>query len=216
MSGSGKHSDMGKADEADPFTPLSSAQEREAYYWHKFLVGVEKILHPNNPNILEDVEIVDTEPLSIRYHLWSISEFLDQYDTNIGKIGIKSTRMPRTKCTSYQPQEAEEVSRRPSKEPMLKLEPPTSDVRDEDMLSVERSVEGSEEDEEKNVSTVRKGDEDSEEDEDKEEEGDEEETDQEIIEDINAGQQILQEERLDEGFNSEDDDAGNHFNFLGI
>uniref|UniRef100_A0A803LJD3 Transposase (putative) gypsy type domain-containing protein n=1 Tax=Chenopodium quinoa TaxID=63459 RepID=A0A803LJD3_CHEQI len=101
MSGSGMHANTGKANEAEPFTPLSSMEEREAYYRHKFLADAEKALRPTNPDIPEDTEIADVKPISVRYHLRSNLDLFNQYGTNID-------RMPRTKHTSYQPETATE------------------------------------------------------------------------------------------------------------
>uniref|UniRef100_A0A803LL84 Transposase (putative) gypsy type domain-containing protein n=1 Tax=Chenopodium quinoa TaxID=63459 RepID=A0A803LL84_CHEQI len=200
MSGSGMHANMSKANEAELCTPLTSIEEREAYYRHKFLADAEKALRPTNPDIAEDIEIVDVELISVQYHLRSNLDLFNQYGTNID-------RMPRTKHTSYQ-LEVGESSRPSVDEEMVDPEPEVSDIREEDIRSVEDSLErqesggesiGNEDD--------AGGSEEGEQGEGEEEENDE--TDEEIVTDFNLAAQIAEEERLDEEYDSDQDDPKN-------
>uniref|UniRef100_A0A803LHW2 Uncharacterized protein n=1 Tax=Chenopodium quinoa TaxID=63459 RepID=A0A803LHW2_CHEQI len=63
-------------------------------------------MNPSNPDIPADSEILDVELVSVRYHLCSFAEerHFDQYDTNVGNIGIST--MLRVKHTIYQPEVA--------------------------------------------------------------------------------------------------------------
>ncbi|XP_021766688.1 glutamic acid-rich protein-like [Chenopodium quinoa] len=186
----------GKASEAELCTPLTSVEEREAYYRHKFLADAEKALRPTNPDIPEDTEIADVEPISVHYHLRSNLDLFNQYDTNID-------RMPRTKHTNYQP-EVGESSRRSSGGEDDDPGHEASDIREEDILSVEESLErqgsrgeniGDEEDEEQSE-RLGEGEDDDEED----------ETDEDVQADFNLAAQIAEEERLDEEYDSYQDD----------
>ncbi|XP_021725636.1 acidic leucine-rich nuclear phosphoprotein 32 family member B-like [Chenopodium quinoa] len=188
---------MGKANEAELCTPLTSVEEREAYYRHKFLADAEKALRPTNPDIPEDIEIADVEPISVQYHLRSNLDLFNQYGTNIN-------RMPRTKHTSYQ-REVGESSKPSVDEEMVDLGPEASDIREEDIRSVEDSLERQEsggesignEDDADGSEEVGEGEDD---------EGENSETDEEIAADFNLAAQIAEEERLDEEYDSDQDD----------
>uniref|UniRef100_A0A803LQH6 Transposase (putative) gypsy type domain-containing protein n=1 Tax=Chenopodium quinoa TaxID=63459 RepID=A0A803LQH6_CHEQI len=170
MSGSGMHANMGKANEAELCTPLTSVEEREAYYRHKFLADAEKALCPSNPDIPEDIEIADVESISVQYHLRSNLDLFNQYGTNID-------RMPRTKHTSYQ-QDIRSVE-----DSLERQESGGESIGNEDDADGSEEVGEGEDDEEENS-----------------------ETDEEIATDFNLAAQIAEEERLDEEYDSDQDD----------
>uniref|UniRef100_A0A803LU11 Uncharacterized protein n=1 Tax=Chenopodium quinoa TaxID=63459 RepID=A0A803LU11_CHEQI len=191
------HANMGKANEAKLCTPLTSVEERKAYYRHKFLADAEKALRPTNPDIPEDIEIADVEPISVQYHLRSNLDLFNQYGTNID-------RMPRTKHTSYQ-REVGESSKPSVDEEMADLGSEASDIREEDIRSVEDSLER----QESGVESIgNEDDADGSEEVGKEEddEGENNETDEEIAIDFNLAAQIAEEERLDEEYDLDQDD----------
>uniref|UniRef100_A0A803N8W6 Uncharacterized protein n=1 Tax=Chenopodium quinoa TaxID=63459 RepID=A0A803N8W6_CHEQI len=174
------HANTGKANEAELCTPLTSMEEREAYYRHMFLADAEKALRPTNHDIPEDTEIADVEPISVQYHLRSNLDLFNQYDTNID-------RMPRTKHTSYQ-REVGESSRHSVDEEDVDPGHKASDIREEDIRSVEDSLERQEsggesignEDDAEGSEILGEGGDDEEED---------DETDEEIRADFNLAAQ---------------------------
>uniref|UniRef100_A0A803N8W8 Uncharacterized protein n=1 Tax=Chenopodium quinoa TaxID=63459 RepID=A0A803N8W8_CHEQI len=102
----------------DPFLPLSAEEKKKPFYRHKLLVNCEKAIHPINPSIPEHAEVLEVEPVSVRYHLRSFATtHLYQYGSNVDNIGVSTTSMPRMKQTSYQPdvaaREAAETFYRP-------------------------------------------------------------------------------------------------------
>uniref|UniRef100_A0A803LK22 Transposase (putative) gypsy type domain-containing protein n=1 Tax=Chenopodium quinoa TaxID=63459 RepID=A0A803LK22_CHEQI len=172
-------------------------EEREAYYRHKFLADTEKALRPTNPDIPEDTEIADVEPISVQYHLRSNLDLFNQYDINID-------RMPRTKHTSYQ-REVGESSKPSVDEEVVDPGHEASDIREEDIQSVEHSLERQEsggesignEDDAEGSEKLGEGEDDEEED---------DETDEEIAANFNLAAQIAEEKRLDEEYDSDQDD----------
>uniref|UniRef100_A0A803M7B3 Transposase (putative) gypsy type domain-containing protein n=1 Tax=Chenopodium quinoa TaxID=63459 RepID=A0A803M7B3_CHEQI len=157
----------------DPFQSLSVEEQKKAFYRHKLLVECEKTNRPVNPNIPEDTEILEVEPVSVRYHLRSFADTqFDQYSSNVGHIGIST--MPRVRSTSYQPEVVardateEAESSKKAKEDQVAL-PSESD--DTNTLQMPREM------------SLHQND----------------------IIDMTA--EIIQEENLDEGYNSETDGA---------
>uniref|UniRef100_A0A803KX17 Uncharacterized protein n=1 Tax=Chenopodium quinoa TaxID=63459 RepID=A0A803KX17_CHEQI len=197
MSGSGMHANMGKANEAKLCTPLTSVEEREAYYRHKFLTDAEKALRPTNPDIPEDIEIVDVEHISVQYHLRSNLDLFNQYDTNID-------RMPRKKHTSYQ-REVGGSSKPSVDEEMADLGSEVSDIREEDIRPVEDSLERQESGGE-SIGNEDDADGSEEVGGEEDDEGENSETDEEIATDFNLAAQIAEEECLDEEYDSDQDD----------
>ncbi|XP_021773307.1 glutamic acid-rich protein-like [Chenopodium quinoa] len=191
----------GKAIVADPFMHLSSAPEKQA----------EKFSRCISTCFLEDVDIIGVESISVVSQ--SSSEIaINEYGTNFCKISINKLEMPRSKFPNISSDQAESSLRRPGKDPVEDPDTQESDIREEDIESVERSLEsGREEDEEEVDGEEEQEGEEVEEEEEEEEEQElslsSEDTDEEILKDINIGEQVTTEERVDEGYNSEDDDA---------
>uniref|UniRef100_A0A803MS81 Uncharacterized protein n=1 Tax=Chenopodium quinoa TaxID=63459 RepID=A0A803MS81_CHEQI len=102
----------------DPFQPLSLEEQKKAFYRHKLLADCEKATRPVNLCIPEDIEILDIEPVNVRYHLRIFDNTrFDQYGSNVGNIGVSITSMPRMKQTSYQPEVAAREAAESSKKP---------------------------------------------------------------------------------------------------
>uniref|UniRef100_A0A803KUN1 Uncharacterized protein n=1 Tax=Chenopodium quinoa TaxID=63459 RepID=A0A803KUN1_CHEQI len=187
----------------DPFQPLSPEEQKKAFYSHKLLADCEKATRPTNPSIPKDVEILDIEPVNVRYHLRSFSNTrFDQYGSNVGNIGVSTTSMPRMKQTSYQPdvaatsaREAAESSKKPGQGQVVS--PSSSDSGNEERPPIQRE-ERSSPVHESAVNSVL-GDEDDEQDDSINGES------RDDIVDLTA--EVIQEESLDEEYNSETDDA---------
>uniref|UniRef100_A0A803MQB8 Uncharacterized protein n=1 Tax=Chenopodium quinoa TaxID=63459 RepID=A0A803MQB8_CHEQI len=182
----------------DPFQPLSVEEQKKAFYRHKLLAECEKENRPVNPNIPEDTEILEVEPVSIRYHLRSFANTqFDQYGSNVGHIGVNT--MPRVKRTSYQPEvaardAAEEVeSSKKAKQGEVASSSESDDM--ETPPNAERNQPSSVH--ESAVNSVM-GDDDT-------QEGSVNTDSMDDIIDMTA--EIIQEENLDEGYNSETDGA---------
>uniref|UniRef100_A0A803MZ03 Transposase (putative) gypsy type domain-containing protein n=1 Tax=Chenopodium quinoa TaxID=63459 RepID=A0A803MZ03_CHEQI len=177
----------------DPFQPLSPEEQKKAFYLHKLLADCEKATRPVNPCIPEGTEILDIEPVNVRYHLRSFDNTrFDQYSSNVGNIGVNTTFMPRMKQTSYQPEVAAREAAESSKKPWQGqvVSPSSSDSDREEGPSSRR---------EDQTSPVHESAINSVEDDDN---SDDESSDNVI--DLTA--EIIQEERLDEEYNSETDD----------
>uniref|UniRef100_A0A803M771 Uncharacterized protein n=1 Tax=Chenopodium quinoa TaxID=63459 RepID=A0A803M771_CHEQI len=182
----------------DPFQPLSVEEQKKAFYRHKLLAECEKANRPVNPNIPEDTEILEVEPVSIRYHLRSFANTqFDQYGSNVGHIGINT--MPRVKRTSYHPEvAARDAAEKVKSSKKAKQGEVASSSKSDDMEtppnaernqpspvheSAVNSVLGDDDTREGSVNTDSRDD----------------------IIDMTA--EIIQEENLDEGYNSETDGA---------
>uniref|UniRef100_A0A803MHT3 Uncharacterized protein n=1 Tax=Chenopodium quinoa TaxID=63459 RepID=A0A803MHT3_CHEQI len=184
----------------DPFQPLSEIEQKEAFYRHKILVDCEKARRPTNPNIPEEVEVLEIEPVSIRYHLRSFADKLDfnQYGSNVGNINIKTFDMPRSRPTDNPSQTAEAE---PSSRPETSKRPGQAQVISSSSSESERDSKSPVHD--SAIKSVLNDDDDS--DEEVNQGGNAESPERAEMIDIMA--QVTHEESLDEEYESETDEA---------
>uniref|UniRef100_A0A803LHK5 Uncharacterized protein n=1 Tax=Chenopodium quinoa TaxID=63459 RepID=A0A803LHK5_CHEQI len=192
----------------DPFQPLSEKEQKEEFYRHKILADCEKARRPTNPNIPEDVEVLDIEPVSIRYHLQSFADKpdFDQYGTNVGNIHIKTSNIPRSKSTGYPSQVADDaagpsVEAGPSSRPEPSKRPGEAQVISSSSSKSEKGSKSPVHD--FAIKSVLNDDDDSDE---EVSQGDNVES-PERSEIIDLMDQVTHEESLDEEYNSETDEV---------
>uniref|UniRef100_A0A803MGV9 Transposase (putative) gypsy type domain-containing protein n=1 Tax=Chenopodium quinoa TaxID=63459 RepID=A0A803MGV9_CHEQI len=174
-----------------PFDPLTSEEQKRAYIRHKVIAFCEQYINPSNPNLPADTEILDVEPVSVCYHLRSFAEDqnFDQYGSNVGNIGVST--MPRVKRDVAVAEEAES-SRKPGQTQVVSSsesgdkEVPLDSQADQSLPVHESAVNSVEDDDEAETDSENSDSRDNV---------------------IDLTSEVIQEENLDEGYNSEEDDA---------
>uniref|UniRef100_A0A803NEN7 Uncharacterized protein n=1 Tax=Chenopodium quinoa TaxID=63459 RepID=A0A803NEN7_CHEQI len=192
----------------DTFQPLSEKEQKEAFYRHKILADCEKARLPTNPHIPEDVEVLEIEPVSIRYHLRSFADKpdFDQYGTNVGNIHIRTSSMPRSKSTDHPSQTADgaagpSVEAGPSSRPEPSKRPGQAQVISSSSSESEKGSKSPVHD--SAINSVLNDDDDSDE---EVNQGDNAES-PERAEMIDLMAQVTHEESLDEEYDSETDEV---------
>uniref|UniRef100_A0A803MP80 Uncharacterized protein n=1 Tax=Chenopodium quinoa TaxID=63459 RepID=A0A803MP80_CHEQI len=167
-----------------PFETLSSEEEKRAFMLHRTISHCERAYYPTNPDIPADTEILDVEPVSVRYHLRSFAKkhYFNQYGTNVGNIA-KAAEAAKAAESSKRTGQGQVVSSSEEEQvadiPVNPQEGPSSPVHD----SAVNSVLGDDETQEGSINNESR----------------------EYIVDMTA--EVIQEENLDEGYNSETDGA---------